>query len=99
MAVFLPYSRGMGPTLRNLHVPLADSLYRELRAAAVQSKRPATELARQAIDEWLERSRRATLRSEIRAYAERHAGSEADVDLDLEAASVEHLRVRRRRRP
>lgn len=88
----------MGSPLRNLHVPLTDASYKELRAAADQANRPATELARQAIDEWLERSRRATQHGEIRAYAERHAGAEADLIPDLEAASVEHLRGRRRRR-
>lgn len=88
----------MRSALRNLHVPLTDSSYQELRAAAEQSKRPATELARQAIDEWLERSRRATLHKEIRAYAKRHAGVEADLIPELEAAGIEQLRGRRRRR-
>lgn len=82
-----------------MHVPLTDTSYQELRAAAEQAKRPATELARQAIDEWLERSRRATLHKEIRAYAERYAGAEADLIPELEAAGIEQLRGRRRRRP
>lgn len=69
----------MRAPVRTLHVTLTDPSYKELRAAADQAKRPAIELARQAIEEWLARARRAALHREIRVYAERHAGGEADL--------------------
>jgi metal-responsive CopG/Arc/MetJ family transcriptional regulator len=78
-------------TLKNLHVPLPDELNRELRAEAKRSGQPATELAREAIRNLLEHRKRETLHSEIAAYATAVAGTQQDLDSDLEAASVEHL--------
>jgi hypothetical protein len=78
-------------TLRNFHVPLPDDLYEQLHAEAERSQQPATALARDAITWWLQQRRKATLREAICAYAAQHAGSAADLDPALEAASVEHL--------
>lgn len=38
------------PVNKNLHVPLSEPLYRRLRAEAERERRPATEIAREAID-------------------------------------------------
>jgi hypothetical protein len=78
-------------TAKNLHVPLPDDLNRELRAEAKRSGKPATELAREAIRSLLEHRRRQALHREIADYAAAVAGTEQDLDSDLEAASVEHL--------
>jgi hypothetical protein len=78
-------------TLRNFHVPLPEELYNELKAEAGRSKRPATVLVRQAIELWLRQHRRAALRQSITAYAAQHAGTPADLDEQLEAASVQNL--------
>jgi predicted transcriptional regulator len=76
---------------RNLHVPLPAALHRRLRIEAERSHRPATELAREAIDHWLSERQRAAVHEAISAYAAEHAGTTADLDPTLEAATVEHL--------
>jgi len=86
---------------RNLHVPLPEALYSELRTAAQRAGRPATEIARDAIDRWLAEERRAALRAAIAEYAAANAGTAVDLDRDLERAAVEHLRAgaKKRKRP
>lgn len=76
---------------QNLHVPLPTGLYRRLRAEAQRTRRPATALAREAIDRWLEETRKAALYAEIAKYAAELAGTDQDLDRRLEAAGVEHL--------
>ena len=77
--------------LKNLHTPLPEALYQQLRAEAQRTRRPATALAREAIECWFAEKRRAALHQEISAYACEVAGTEDDHDTGLEAASVEHL--------
>jgi predicted DNA-binding protein len=78
---------------RNLHVPLPEPLHRRLRAEAERVGRPATELAREAIDRWLDEQQRLLVREAIREYASHVAGSGDDLDDELEAAAVERLMV------
>lgn len=75
--------------LRNFHVPLPETLYRKLRHEAEETKQPATAVARYAIETWLRQRKKAALREAIAAYAAAVAGSEADLDSELEAASLE----------
>ena len=81
----------MGTLPRNLHVPLPEPLYQRLRAEAERSRRPATELAREAIRHWLETRRRAALHEAIARYAREHAGTQADLDPALEAAALKQI--------
>jgi hypothetical protein len=83
---------------RNFHLPLPEDLYRTLRDEAVLAKRPATTLARQAIEFWLCERKKAAVREAIAAYAAEAAGSSADLDPALEAASLELWRPRKRRK-
>jgi len=76
---------------RNFHVPLSEELYKQLRAEAERSQQSATALARYAIAWWLQQRQKAALDESIRAYAAQGAGTPADVDQALEAASVDHL--------
>ena len=78
-------------TLRNFHIPLPEKVYDELREVAEHLHRPATQLGREAIENWLKQTRQALLAEAIRAYAEEAAGTEAELDRALEAASIEHL--------
>jgi len=78
-------------TLRNFHVPLPGDLYKQLHAEAKRSQQPATALARDAIARWLQQRQKAALNEAICAYAAQYAGTAADLDQALEAASVEHL--------
>lgn len=82
----------MSKVARNLHVPLPEELYVELRTASEKTGRPATEIAREAISRWIDEQRRATRRAEIAAYAAANCGTEVDLDRDLERAAVAHLR-------
>jgi hypothetical protein len=77
---------------------LSEPAYRRLRAESERSKRPATELAREAIDAWLEGARRAELHEAIARYADEHGGRAEDLDVELEASAVEHLRSLRPKR-
>ena len=77
--------------MRNLHVPLPEALHERLRAQAERSARPATAVAREAIERWLAEAHRAAIHEEIARYARGVAGTNADLDPALEAAGVEHL--------
>lgn len=77
--------------MKNLHVPLPELLYRRLRGEAERARRPATDLAREAIDRWLAERERRELHDAVRAYARGKAGTRADLDGGLEAAAIEHL--------
>lgn len=76
---------------RNFHLPLPDYLYLRLRDEAERSKQPATRLARQALEEWLIQREKAALYTAIADYASLNAGGEQDLDLDLEATTIDHL--------
>lgn len=75
----------------NFHVPLPKKLYARLRTEAASVERPATELARHAIECWLDQQERAALNKAISAYATQWAGTDVDLDQDLEAAGVSLL--------
>jgi predicted transcriptional regulator len=77
--------------MRNFHLPLPDHVYDDLREEAARSSRPATAVARQAIELWLKNRRKTAQHNAISALAAEHAGSPLDLDGDLEAASIEHL--------
>ncbi|MBZ0170514.1 hypothetical protein MELA_01262 [Candidatus Methylomirabilis lanthanidiphila] len=79
------------PDMKNLHVPLPQPLYRRLRAEAKRAQRPATALAREAIDLWVAQQYRAAVHDAIASYARNVAGTSDDLDADMEAASVEHV--------
>jgi predicted transcriptional regulator len=84
------------PAVRNFHLPLPEPLYRRLQDVATRAKRPATAVARYAIDSWLRQQKRTAVREAIAAYAVDAAGSREDLDPILEAASLESLRARPR---
>jgi hypothetical protein len=64
-----------------------------LRAEATRSGRPATILAREAIEAWIrERKReREQVSDRIAEYATEVAGTEGDIDRTLERAGTDHL--------
>jgi hypothetical protein len=77
--------------LKNFHVPLPDQTYTRLRAEAERTQLPATILAREAIDSWLRDQARKSTHDAIAAYAAEMAGTDLDLDRDLESAGIEHL--------
>lgn len=52
---------------------------------------PATTLAREAVDLWLRQQLRKARHDAIAAYAAQMAGTQLDLDADLESAGIEHL--------
>jgi hypothetical protein len=75
----------------NFHLPLPDNLHEELRRAALRMKRPATEIAREGIAHWLRLLRRRERQAAVQQFALAMAGTELDLDPELEAVGVELL--------
>lgn len=76
---------------KNLHVPLPPELHRALKRQSKQLGTPTTSLAREAIEEWLERRRKAEIAQQLREYALAVAGTEDDLDEALASAAEEEL--------
>lgn len=79
-------------TVKNFHLPLPEQIYTLLRAEAERTHVPATTLAREAIDSWLNDQARKAKHDAIAAYAAEMAGTDLDLDRALESAGIEHLR-------
>ena len=84
--------------MKNFHLPLPEETYTRLRAEAERTRVSATSLAREAIDLWLRQSMRRARHEGIAAYAAEMAGTNFDLDPDLEAAGLDHL-VKTSKRP
>jgi predicted transcriptional regulator len=81
----------MRSVARNFHVPLSNEVHAALRGEAERTGRPATALAREAIEAFLRRRRRIAMHEAIAAYAAEHAGTPDDLDPALERAAIEHM--------
>mgnify|MGYP001564139591 CR=1 FL=1 len=88
----------MSSAAQHLHVPLDSALYQALMAEARRLGRPATQVAREAIERLLEARRREAIDRELLDYARAVAGTSADLDPIIEAAGVERLLGRRPRK-
>jgi predicted transcriptional regulator len=75
----------------NFHLPLDTHLYQQLKEAAERCKKPSTVLAREAIEVFLAQLKKQALFDDIQQYAQAMAGTEDDLDPDIEASSIEHL--------
>ena len=75
----------------NFHLPLSEPVYQRLKSAAKQQHKPATQLAKLALEQWLDEQERLVLHEEIAVYAATMAGSGDDLDASLENAALEHL--------
>lgn len=75
----------------NFHLPLPRETYRRLRELSKRRSMPATKMARDAINQWLEQQEKEERDRQIETYAQAVAGTDADIDETLEAASIEHL--------
>ena len=77
--------------MKNFHLPLPERTYAELRTHAERMQVPATSLAREAIDLWLRQQLRKARHEAIASYAAEMAGSNLDLDPELESAGIEQL--------
>jgi hypothetical protein len=78
-------------TTKNFHVPLPARLYDALQAEASRQKRPATQLAREAIVRSLVEHRKQRAEQELREYVAAVAGSKDDLDPNLESVAARYL--------
>lgn len=89
--------------MKNFHLPLPEQTYAHLKAEAERTHVPATALAREAIDSWLRQQARQARHEGIAAYAAEMAGTDLDLDRDLESAGIEHIvetgKTRKRNKP
>jgi hypothetical protein len=77
--------------VHNFHLPLPEETHALLREEAARAGVPATTLVREALVAWLAERRNQRLYADIQAYARAQAGTELDLDEDLEAAAIEVL--------
>jgi hypothetical protein len=77
--------------MKNFHLPLPEPTYTLLRAEAERAQVPATALAREAIDSWLKAQARKARHDAIAVYAAKIAGTDLDLDRELESAGISHL--------
>jgi predicted transcriptional regulator len=80
-----------GVRRKNVHVPLDPELHARLVAQARRVRSPVTVVAREAIAVWTDEQERQVEGAAIRAYAEAMAGTEADIDEELEEAAAAEL--------
>jgi predicted DNA-binding protein len=78
-------------TPHNFHIPLPDPIYQRLKSVAKRQHKPATQLAKQALESWLDEQERLALHEEIATYAAAMAGTVDDLDESFESAALEHL--------
>jgi len=84
--------------MKNFHLPLPDDTCSRLKAEAERARAPATILAREAIDSWLRQQVRKARHDAIANYASEIAGTNFDLDSDLESAGIRRLVKNARRR-
>ena len=77
--------------MKNFHLPLSEKIYSDLMAHARELKRPATSIAREAIEAWLRQRRKNFRQQAITEFAGQYAGTSFDLDPALEAADVEFM--------
>jgi hypothetical protein len=77
--------------MKNFHLPLTEQTWAGLRAEAERAQVPATALAREAIDSWLREQAKKARHARIAAWAAEAAGTDLDLDPNLETAAAEHL--------
>jgi predicted DNA-binding protein len=75
------------------NLPLTLELHDQLHEEAKRSGQPATTIAREAIRTILGQRQRHQLHAEIKAFASEYAGSDIDLDEDLERAGIEALQT------
>lgn len=76
---------------QNFHLPLSSELHSQLKQAAAEDGVTSTALARKALEGWLRARARRKLFSEISSYAAEVAGSQEDLDEEIESASLDFL--------
>ncbi len=77
---------------KKLSLPIPDEMHRELFDESRRTGVPATKLARSALEEWLRRRRRERRQEEVHQFAIEHAGTDYDLDTQIESVAADELR-------
>lgn len=77
--------------MKTFHLSLSEETYSHLKAVAARTRVPATTLAREAFDSWLQQQLRKARHDAIADYAASAAGTSFDLESKLESAGIEHL--------
>ncbi len=77
----------------NFHVPLPAGVYSRLRSEAERQHKPATQIVKQVVEDWLDEQEKLILHEEIARYAAEEAGTGDDLDEQLEATGLEHVNI------
>ncbi len=78
-------------TATSIELPLASDVWSLLQDEAARSGQPATSLVSDVITNWVRERHRQLVAREIAEFAAAQAGSELDLDRELECAAVEAL--------
>jgi hypothetical protein len=81
----------MNTHIKNFHLPLPANLYHQLQREAKVSRQPITKLARQVIEAWVHQRHKKAIENSLQNYVNLYAGTEFDLDEDLERTSIEHI--------
>ena len=76
---------------KKLNLPLPREMHEALFAESHELGVPATRLVRSVLEDWLRERQRARRRAEVRRFAMEYAGSDLDLDTELERAATEEL--------
>lgn len=75
--------------MKNMHIPIPESVHAALMSHAKARGESATALARTAIEALVKELEREQRRARISAFAAEYAGTDWDLDAGLEAAGIE----------
>ncbi len=78
-------------TITSLELPLDSDVWGLLQDEAVRSGRPTVSLVSDVVANWVHERQRQRIAQEIAEFAATHAGSELDLDSDLESAALQTL--------
>jgi predicted transcriptional regulator len=74
-------------------MPLPEQVYQRLKSVAKKQQKPATQLAKQALEQWLDEQEKLALHEEIARYAVSMAGTVDDLDESLCLQSDRRLEI------
>ena len=78
-------------TVKKMELPIDSDVWGLLQDEAARSGQPAVSLVSNVVANWVHERHRQRVAQEIAAFAAAHAGSELDLDQDLESAALQTL--------
>ena len=78
-------------SVTKMELPLDSNVWDLLQDEAVKSGQPAVSLVSHVVAEWVRERHRQRVAQEIAEFAAAHAGSDLDLDQELESAALQTL--------